>query len=217
MRNPERYKRAFDLTLVTLALVLLFPLWLALWVAIVLAIRLESRGPALYRQPRLGRGRRVFDIFKFRTMVEDAEERTGPVRAAWRDARTTAAGRVLRRFHLDELPQVLNVIRGEMSLVGPRPERPELARQIERTVPGFSRRLRVRPGIAGLAQAQGTYHMHPRHKLRYDNFYIETMSPWLDMKLCAACIYKALLRWPSRPMVFKEASPSRARDIGTQS
>ena len=216
MSGREGYKRPFDLTLVGLALVLLFPLWLVLGVAIALAIRIEDRGPVLYRQPRLGRGGRVFHILKFRTMVKGAEERTGPVWAAWRDARTTTVGRMLRRFHLDELPQVINVVKGEMSLVGPRPERPELAEWIEFAVPGFSRRLRVRPGIAGLAQARGTYYMHPRHKLRYDNFYIATMSPCLDLKLCAACVYRTLRRRPRWSMTFKEGSPSRAHDLGTR-
>ena len=192
MNNRERYKRPFDLALVALALVPLLPLWLVLVVAIALAIRLESRGSVLYSQPRLGRGGQVFRILKFRTMVEDAEKRTGPVWAAWRDARTTAVGRVLRRLHLDELPQVVNVVRGEMSLVGPRPERPELAERIERKVPGFSKRLQVRPGIAGLAQAQALYGMSPRRKLHYDMCYIARMSPWLDLKLGTACVCKAL-------------------------
>ena len=127
-------------------------------------------------------------------MAMDAEERTGPVWAVWSDARATPVGRVLRRFHLDELPQAVNVLRGEMSLVGPRPERPALAARIERTVPGFSRRLRVRPGIAGLAQARGGFGIRPRNKLRYDLCYIEAMGPWLDLKLCVLCVWKGL--WP---------------------
>ena len=206
MSDRERYKRPFDLTLVGLALVLLFPLWLVLGIAIVLAIRLGSRGPALYSQPRLGRDGRIFHILKFRTMVEDAEERTGPVWAAWRDTRTTAVGRVLRRFHLDELPQVVNVVRGEMSLVGPRPERPALAERVERKVPGFSKRLQVRPGIAGLAQAQGGHGMLPRHKFRYDMRYIARMSPWLDLKLCMACVRKVVRQvWAGDEALAKAA------------
>ena len=191
-RSRERYKRPFDLALVALAAVLLGPLWPALWGAIALAIRIEDGGPVLYRQARLGRDGRVFRMLKFRTMVEDAEERTGPVWAAWSDARRTAVGRVLRRYHLDELPQVVNVLRGEMSLVGPRPERPALAARIACTVPGFERRLRVRPGIAGLAQWRGGYPVRTRHKLRYDNLYIARMSPWLDLGLLAGCVYRTL-------------------------
>ena len=156
MTDRERYKRPFDVALVALALVLAGPLWLALGGAIALAIRIEGGGPVFYRQARLGRAGRVFGMLKFRTMAEDAEERTGPVWAARRDARSTAVGRVLRRYHLDELPQVVNVLRGEMSLVGPRPERPELAARIVRTVPGFEARLRVRPGIAGARPVAGS-------------------------------------------------------------
>ena len=192
MSDRECYKRPFDLTLVAFALVLLFPLWLVLGLVIVLAIWLEGGGSMFYSQSRLGRNGQVFHILKFRTMVEGAEERPGSVWVAGRDARITAVGRVLRRFHLDELPQVANVVRGEMSLVGPRPERPALAERIERRVPGFSKRLQVRPGVAGLAQAQGDYGMPPRRKIRYDMLYIERMNPWLDLKLCLACVRKAL-------------------------
>ena len=191
-----RYKRPFDLGLIAAALVLLLPVWVVLGAAIALAIRIEDGGPVLYRHRRLGRGGRPFEIVKFRSMVVGAENRTGPVRAAWRDTRRTRVGRVLRRCHLDELPQVINVLAGEMSLVGPRSERPEPAARIEREVPGFSRRLRVDPGITGLFQARGHYHLHPRHKLRCDDLYIATMSPWLDLDLdlalCAMCVRKAV-------------------------
>ena len=186
------YKRPFDLVLVVLALVLLAPLWAVLVPAVALAVRLEDGGPALYRQARLGRGGAVFAMLKFRTMAVGAEAETGPAWAAADDARITGVGRVLRRFHLDELPQAVNVLRGEMSLVGPRPERPELAARIERDVPGFAARLRVRPGVAGLAQAEGAGWQDPALKLRYDNLYIAAMSPWLDLRLCARCLARVL-------------------------
>ena len=205
MRGRGRYKRPFDLALVALAAVPLGPLWLALGGAIALAIRVEDGGPVLFRQARLGRDGRVFRMLKFRTMAEDAEERSGPVWASRGDPRSTAVGRVLRRYHLDELPQVVNVLRGEMSLVGPRPERPELAARIDRTVPDFEARLRVRPGIAGLAQWRGRYPVRPRHKLRYDNLYIARMSPWLDLGLLAACVYRTL-----RPAAGRTARRARA-------
>ena len=188
MARSERYKRPFDLAVIAVAAGAVLPLWVLLGVAIPLAIRLESPGPALYRQTRLGRGGRVFRMVKFRTMIDGAENRTGPVWAAWRDARTTRVGRVLRRLHLDELPQVVNVLRGEMSLVGPRPERPELAARFEREMPGFAERLAVSPGIMGLAQAFGPYHLDPQRKLRYDLAYIATMSPWLDLEVCVLCV-----------------------------
>ena len=172
--------------------VLLAPIWLALWIVVPLAIRLEDGGRVLYVQRRVGRHGRAFDIIKFRTMVEDAERLTGPVLASAEDQRTTRVGRMLRRFHLDELPQVLNIIKGDMSLVGPRPERPELIEQIKRDVPAFPSRFDVRPGVAGLAQARGSYHSHPRDKLRYDRLYIQAMGPLVDLKLIGLCSWKAL-------------------------
>ena len=188
----ESYKRPFDLGVVALLAVALLPLWVALAVIIPLAIRLDSRGPVLYRQVRLGHRGRAFTLWKYRTMVDGAERDSGPVWAAWRDVRVTRVGRVLRRWHLDELPQVVNVVRGEMSLVGPRPERPALAALVERAAPGFSRRLAVRPGIAGLAQARGAGHRDPRAKLRYDLHYISRMGPWLDLTLCVLCVRRVL-------------------------
>ena len=194
----DGYKRPFDLALLGLALVVLAPLWAALGIAIALAIRLEDGGPALYRQARLGRGGAVFEILKFRTMAVGAEARTGPVWTTRGDARITRVGRVLRRFNLDELPQAVNILKGEMSLVGPRPERPELAAWCELAAPGFSARLRVRPGMAGLAQANGASWQDPVLKLHYDNLYIAAMSPWLDLALCARCLARALGRCPGR-------------------
>ncbi len=196
-RDRGRYKRAFDLAALALLALALAPLWLVLVPVIAAAIRLEDGGPVLHRQARLGRGGRVFRILKFRSMVEDAEARTGPVWASRRDRRVTAVGRVLRRVHLDELPQAVNVLRGEMSLVGPRPERPELAARIARRVPEFARRLAVRPGIAGLAQSRPDLDTDARRKLRYDLVYIGAMSPWLDCKLLAASLCRAL-RGPRR-------------------
>ena len=192
------YKRPFDLALLALALLLLAPVWVVLGCGVALAIRLDDGGPALFRQARLGRGGAVFSMLKFRTMVVGAEAETGPVWTAPGDARVTRVGRVLRRFHLDELPQAVNIVRGEMSLVGPRPERPELAARIERTVPGFAARLRVRPGLAGLAQAEGAGWRDPALKLRYDNLYIAAMNPWLDVKLCARCLARTLAPRPAR-------------------
>ena len=186
------WKRPFDLALLGLALVALAPAWAVLVPAVALAVRLEDGGPALYRQARLGRGGAVFDILKFRTMAVDAEAETGPMWTERGDPRITRVGRALRRFHLDELPQAVNVLRGEMSLVGPRPERPALAARIEREVPGFAARLRVRPGVAGLAQAEGAGWRDPALKLHYDNLYIAAMSPWLDLKLCARCLARVV-------------------------
>ena len=181
----DGYKRVFDLTLVLLSHCLLLPVWGLLWLVIPLAIWLGDRGPVFYTQERLGRNGMRYRVIKFRTMVPNAEALTGPVWASERDARVTGVGRLLRRFHLDEIPQVINVVRGEMSLVGPRPERPVLSEQFSGYIPGFSRRLLVRPGIAGLAQLRGHYATNPADKLRYDILYISNMSPWLDIKILA--------------------------------
>ena len=195
----DGYKRAFDLAVIFIACILLLPLWLIVWIFVPLAIRLEDRGPVFYAQERVGRGGKHFSVLKFRTMIQDAESLTGQVLAAEDDPRLTRVGRLLRKLHLDEMPQVINIVRGEMSLVGPRPERPALAEQYNREVPGFPERLRVRPGIAGLAQVRGSYWTDPGYKLRYDNLYIETMSPWLDCKLLFLSVWVAIKRVFSGP------------------
>ena len=202
------YKRAFDLAVIAIAFVALLPIWVLLAVGIPIAIWLEDRGPAVYAQRRLGRAGRTFNLLKYRTMVVDAERQTGPVLAAPSDHRVTAVGRALRRFHLDELPQIVNILAGDMSLVGPRPERPELTARWSDAIPGFSRRLRVRPGIAGLAQARASYHAHPRDKLRYDELYIATMSPLLDLKLLLLCVWRAIRTGIWRTRDARQRSPA---------
>ena len=191
-----RYKRPFDLAVIALAGVALAPLWLLICVAIALAIRQEDGGRILYVQTRLGLAGRPFEMLKFRTMVEQAEIATGPIWAADNDTRVTRVGRILRPLHLDEIPQILNIVKGDMSLVGPRPERPKLAYRLSRELPEFGGRLCVRPGIAGLAQARQSYHATARQKYRYDSFYIAKMNPLLDLKLLAACVLVAIRKCP---------------------
>ena len=180
-----RYKRAVDLAIIVFAHLALLPLWALLWLAIPLAIWLADRGPVFYVQERLGREGRPFRLVKFRTMVANAEAQTGPVWASdnMADPRITPVGRTLRRLRLDEMPQIINVLKGEMSLVGPRPERPALAEQFCNAGIPYQQRLRVRPGIAGLAQVRANYSTGPRHKLMYDNIYIANMCLRLDAKL----------------------------------
>ena len=190
--DKDWYKRPFDLALLILAHIVLSPLLLLLWTAVPLAIWLEDRGAVFYTQLRVGKNGNPFKLVKFRTMIKDAEAYSGPVWAAENDRRITAVGRVLRRFRLDELPQVLNIWKGEMSLVGPRPERPELVEEFSRRIPDFGLRLRVRPGFAGLAQVRGHYSTRPRDKLRYDNLYIERLSPLLDIKLMVLSVLVVL-------------------------
>jgi exopolysaccharide biosynthesis polyprenyl glycosylphosphotransferase len=148
-----------------------------------LAIKLTSPGPVLFRQERVGRGGARFWMLKFRTMVLDAE-RDGPALCTgYDDTRLTPVGRLLRKTRLDEIPQFVNVIRGEMSVIGPRPERPVYVTQFENQVPGYQERHRIRPGITGLAQVNGSYHSNAREKLRYDLFYLYHRSPWLDSRI----------------------------------
>lgn len=174
----ETAKRVFDLAVACGALLISAPL-LTLIAAI---IKLTSPGPIIFRQQRVGRFGSLFNVYKFRTMVVDAEARTGPVLSSGcRDARLTAVGRWLRQVRIDELPQVWNVVRGEMSLVGPRPERPQFVQQFECVTPSYGRRHTVRPGITGLAQVCGGYHTDARDKLRFDLIYIAQQSLWLDV------------------------------------
>ena len=182
---PRRdwYKRSFDLAVLAAAHIALLPVFLLLWTLVPLAIWIEDRGPVFYTQKRLGRNGRLLRLFKFRSMVPGAETHTGPVWATENDPRVTRVGRFLRATALDELPQVINLWRGDLSLVGPRPERPELYEEFAKEAPGFHRRLEVRPGLTGLAQVRGRYATRPKDKLRYDTLYIRRMSPLLDVKL----------------------------------
>lgn len=145
-----------------------------------LLIRITSRGPVFYTQERVGQGGRLFTLYKLRTMIDDAEKHVGPVLATKDDDRVTPVGRILRRMRIDELPQIYNVLRGDMSLVGPRPER---AFFIERhkTLQGV--RLSVKPGLTGLAQVRSYYNLKPTHKVRYDYLYIQNRSFLLNISI----------------------------------
>jgi lipopolysaccharide/colanic/teichoic acid biosynthesis glycosyltransferase len=160
-----------------------------------LLIKLTSRGPAFYTQTRVGRAGRLFTIVKMRTMIDNCESLTGPRWSMPGDPRITPVGWVLRKTHLDELPQLLNVLRGEMSLIGPRPERPEFTPELERALPAYRQRLQIKPGVTGLAQVQlppDTDLDSVRRKLAHDLYYIERLSPLLDLKLLACTALYAL-------------------------
>ncbi|MCS6924959.1 MAG: sugar transferase [Candidatus Binatia bacterium] len=159
-----------------------------------LLIKCTSPGPMLYRQQRIGRGGKVFTLYKFRTMVDGAETHTGPVLASRKDERVTWVGRILRDSRIDELPQLFNVLNGTMSLVGPRPERPEFVQEFLRTIPGYAERLQVKPGLTGLAQVNGEYHTTPEYKLKYDLAYIYNYSLWLDVRILAETVKVMLMR-----------------------
>lgn len=214
MRTPA-YKRPYDITVIVVFGLLLLPLWLSVCMLVAAAIWLTDRGPVFYSQERVGKAGRPFRILKFRTMVCDAERETGPVWASPGDHRVTPVGRVLRPLQIDELPQVVNVLRGEMSLVGPRPERPELAERFENEAPGYRDRLRVLPGLAGLAHVRGSYWTPPRQRLRYDKFYIGRMSPALDTKIILGAVAVVVRRFArmsrrsvGRPSPGEKRSPT---------
>jgi len=158
---------------------------------VAIAVRLTSRGPAFYTQVRTGRGGQEFTIYKIRTMLHNCESLTGPRWTMPGDDRITPLGWVLRRTHLDELPQLFNVLKGDMSLIGPRPERPEFVATLEQILPGYAARHNVLPGITGLAQVQlppDTDVDSVRNKLEYDLYFVRRWSLWLDLRICVATL-----------------------------
>ena len=176
-------KRTFDITACLAALlVLAIPM-----VAIACKVKLDSPGPVIYAQRRLGKDGRVFEMYKFRSMYLDAEAK-GARWAAGDDPRVTPFGRFMRKTRLDEIPQFWNVVKGDMSLIGPRPERPAFAQEFEKRIVGFNQRTLVRPGLSGLAQVTGGYELLPKDKVLYDLEYMENRSLWLDTKLMAATV-----------------------------
>ena len=171
-------KRAFDVAACSLALVVFaIPM-----LVIALKVRRESPGPAIFAQRRVGRGGRVFEIYKFRSMRTDAEV-AGAQWATEGDPRVTPFGRFLRERRLDEIPQFWNVVRGDMSLVGPRPERPAFDEVFAGRIDGWSQRLAVRPGITGLAQVSGGYDLLPKEKALFDIAYIENRGARMDLSI----------------------------------
>ena len=180
-------KRLLDVALSGLGLVASLPVW----VAIAAAIKLEDGGPVFYTQPRVGEGGGVFNVFKFRSMIVDAEAKVGAVQATEDDPRITRIGKLLRATAMDELPQLLNILRGDMSFVGPRALRPG---EVEATgstlvaiddIPGYRERCRLRPGLTGVAQIYAPRDVPRRHKFRFDRVYARKQSFWLDVRLIA--------------------------------
>jgi exopolysaccharide biosynthesis polyprenyl glycosylphosphotransferase len=172
-------KRLLDLAAGSVFLLLALPV-LAVCAG---AVKLTSPGPVLYRQTRVGRERRPFTLLKLRTMRMDAEAESGEVLAQYGDPRLIPLGAFLRRFRLDEIPQLVNVLQGTMSLVGPRPERPGFVQRYLGEVPGYAERFSLAPGLTGLAQVNGDYHSSPQNKLRYELAYMANWSLWLDVSI----------------------------------
>ena len=169
---------------------------------VALGVKLGSRGPVFYRGQRVGKDERVFDIFKFRTLQVDAEKQIGARLLTEGDSVYTPIGKFLKKWKLDELPQLFNVIKGDMSLVGPRPVRPIFLDQFKREIPGYARRFQVRPGATGLAQLRGGYWTEPRNKLRYEVVYIRHQSLLLDLKLMGLTFIKIFNRFVTAGVVM---------------
>lgn len=175
-------KRLIDIIGSLFGLIVLTPLFFLIGIA----IKIDSKGPIFFKQERVGQGERIFTMYKFRSMRVDAEKTTGPVWARKNDPRVTGLGGFLRKTRLDELPQLFNILLGEMSLVGPRPERPVFVRQFSSIIPKYGRRLDVKPGLTGLAQVRYRYDQSIRdvkNKLRYDLIYVKNMCLLLDMRI----------------------------------
>jgi exopolysaccharide biosynthesis polyprenyl glycosylphosphotransferase len=183
-RYQKVLKRGIDIMGALGILILTFPLTFICTTAILIS---EGR-PVFYRQERMGRNLTTFRVYKFRTMIKNAEEFSGPVLAEKDDLRITVVGQKLRKYRIDELPQMINILRGEMSFIGPRPERPEFIKEYLGEIPGYSERFRIKPGVTGLAQINGGYATTPERKLKYDLMYLYHQSPALDIQIIVETI-----------------------------
>ena len=175
-------KRAFDIIASILGIILLSPLF----VLTVLLIKLTSRGPVIYKQTRVGKNGEEFEMYKFRTMRVDAEKETGPIWACENDNRLIATGEFLRKAHIDEIPQFMNILKGDMSLIGPRPERPVFVEKFKKEIPQYAQRLEVKPGLTGLAQVWHKYDetiADVKKKVKYDLLYIKKLCLWTDLRI----------------------------------
>ncbi|HJN59081.1 MAG: sugar transferase [Dehalococcoidia bacterium] len=198
--KSKRYKlkRVLDISMIIGGFVfpLLWPFWMIVIFVIPLLIWLEDRGPIFYSQDRIGKDKKIFKVIKFRTMVPDAEKMTGAVWSTKNDPRITRIGQLLRRTALDEIPQIINIVKGDMSFVGPRAERPELHEKFAREIPDFDKRLKVIPGLSGLAQIKGSYDLSPKEKLKFDLEYSNKMSLLFDLRIIFISVINSLsARW----------------------
>jgi exopolysaccharide biosynthesis polyprenyl glycosylphosphotransferase len=187
----KKIKRLMDVVISILLIILTSPIV----IITAIAIKRESKGPIFYKQERSGLDGKVFKIIKFRSMRADAEKLSGPVWSTKDDPRITKVGKFIRKVRIDEIPQMINVLKGEMSLVGPRPERPFFVEQLSKEIPFYKRRLKVRPGVTGWAQVKHKYDEtveDVKEKLRYDLFYIENMSLSNDFKILFRTIFVVL-------------------------
>lgn len=193
--NDKPYKRPMDVVILVLSHVVLLPALVALWILIPLAIWLEDRGPVFYRQKRMGKHGEVFELLKFRTLVPDADEMTRPWEVPERRV-VTRIGKILRPTAMDELPQILSILKGDMSFFGPRAMPVDEYEEYVKKLPELKRRLSVRPGLTGLAQVRTRASRDNVEKLHFDLEYIDRMNPWLDLTLLGMSVWNTLLaKW----------------------
>jgi exopolysaccharide biosynthesis polyprenyl glycosylphosphotransferase len=178
------FKRGFEIVFSIALLIFTLPVL----VLTAIAIKLESPGPVFYKQERVGLNGKTFNIIKLRSMRIDAEK-NGPQWAAKNDPRVTRVGKFIRKTRIDELPQLINILRGDMSLIGPRPERPVFTEQFEKEIPGFKKRLTVKPGLTGWAQVNGGYEATPAEKFEMDMYYIQNQSLKLDLQILLRTVW----------------------------
>jgi exopolysaccharide biosynthesis polyprenyl glycosylphosphotransferase len=187
-RSFDKIKRGLDLILAIIGLIIGSPLL----ILAAIFIKIDSRGPIVYQQNRVGRRGKIFKIYKLRTMRVDAEKGTGAVWAKRNDPRITVIGKFLRKTRIDEIPQLFNVLKGEMSIVGPRPERPEMVTDFKKLICDYEKRLIVKPGITGLSQIYNRYDetiADVRKKVKYDLLYIKKMCLWVEMRILAQTVF----------------------------
>jgi lipopolysaccharide/colanic/teichoic acid biosynthesis glycosyltransferase len=190
-KKYQEFKRLFDIVVASDLLLIASPILLF---AIIL-IKIVSKGPVIYRQERVGKNGSIFKIYKLRTMKLDAEKDTGPVWAKAKDPRLIKFGGILRKAHIDEIPQLFNVLKNEMSIIGPRPERPEFVRDLRTLIKDYEKRLIVNPGITGLAQIRHKYDEtieDVKKKIKYDLLYIRKMCWWVDLRILAQTFFVVL-------------------------
>ncbi|MCT4619065.1 MAG: sugar transferase [Marinisporobacter sp.] len=187
-------KRTFDIVVSLIGIILSAPLMVMAYIS----IKLYDRGPAIFAQERVTRGNKKFKVYKFRTMIMDAEKHTGPVLATDKDPRITPMGGIFRSIRIDELPQLFNVLKGDMSVVGPRPEREFFINEFKKEIPDFQYRVAVKAGVTGLAQVLGKYTTTPKDKLRFDLLYIRNYSFFLDLKIVLQTIKTMFMKASSQ-------------------
>ena len=202
------FKRAFDVVVALCATIIFSPFMLLT----AIAIKLYDGGPVLYKQHRLTKDRKVFTILKFRSMKVDAEKDGVARLVAEKDDRITPIGKIIRAIRFDELPQVFNILKGDMSIVGPRPERPEIAEQYEELYPSFALRLQVKAGLTGYAQIYGKYNTEPIDKLKMDLYYINKMSFLYDIQLCFMTIKTLFMKESTAGIEAGKVIASKSRD-----